>query len=68
MDHDHGAGPPPPAPDRPRLAPIRYGPRDTQVLHPDIASDMLWLLCQRNRKLFAELLSQAMIEGKDGAT
>jgi len=55
-DHDTSYAPPR----------IRFGPRPTQDLPAEIASDILWMLCERNRKLFGDLLQAAMIEGRNG--
>jgi hypothetical protein len=41
---------------------IPFGPRPTQVLLPEVASDMLTALCEQNRALFGKLLSNAMTE------
>lgn len=46
---------------------VRFGPRDTQEISVEWAEIMLSLLCQRNRKLFGDLLSTAAIDGRDGA-
>ncbi len=44
---------------------VRFGPRPTQVVPIEVADVILTALCQRNRKMFGDLLQMAMIEGRD---
>lgn len=44
---------------------IRFGPRPHQVVVPEVASDMLTRLCERNRKVFGDLLQLAMLGDSD---
>ncbi len=46
---------------------VRFGPRPTQTMPSEWAEIMLTELCQRNRKLFGELLSGAAIDGRNGS-
>lgn len=59
MDGENPSREPPPR--------VRFGPRDTQTLPAEWAEIMLAELCQRNRKLFGDLLSMAAIDGRNGA-
>lgn len=39
---------------------VAFGDRETQVLHPETASAVLRLFCERHRALFGALLAEAL--------
>ncbi len=43
---------------------VRFGPRPTQTMPLEWAEIMLTHLCERNRKLFGDLLAASAVEGR----
>ena len=39
---------------------VPFGDRDSQVLHPETAAEVLRLFCERHRALFGALLAEAL--------
>lgn len=45
----------------PAVRMIKFGSRETQVVHPDIADEILTTLFRVNPRLFGRLLQEAMV-------